>query len=301
MNVKNIAACMMLVLPSLAQAEVDIPHKHLHFFSPHPDDILLTFGGLIHKLSGQSTLPYRNSVTEVFFGLSNYTTNHLDVLTNKRISDVSTQRFTEDFLSHISMFGSWKHFRYQSNGYYDAPLRLYQGSTTAGGGPAGTFLNFRAAEQAAYEDIVEQVKPTLKKENCAAFVLLANGSHIDHFIVREAVMKAAAELGNKAKCEIYFGEDQPYTGANPSNANDEIDSMKARLPAGAITKFSYWIDKKKKIDTFQEYYLSQYDAAYLPPLDSSDFENVYRWDPSTYSALQSHQNCSGSYCKIVTK
>jgi hypothetical protein len=301
MKIMNAVVCALLALPGMSQAEFNITHKNLHFFSPHPDDILLTFGGLIHNLSEKGALPQHRSVTEVFFGLSNYTTNHLDVLTNKRVSDVSAQRFTEDFLSHISMFGSWKNFRYQSNGYYDAPLRLYRGSTTAGGGPAGTFLNFRAAEQEAYENIVAQVKPTLKKENCAAFILLANGSHIDHFIVREAVMKAAAELGSEAKCEIFFGEDQPYTGANPSNANDEIDSIKARLPAGSITKYSYWIDKKKKIDTFKEYYLSQYDVAYIPPLESSDFEVLYRWDPSTYGALQSHQNCSNSYCKIATK
>lgn len=299
MNMKHIAFCMLMAASGLAQAEIEISHKRLHFFSPHPDDILLTFGGLIHKLSGQGELGNRNSVTEVFFGLSNYTTNHLDVLTNKRVSDVSTLRFTEDFLSHVSMFGSWKHFRYQSNGFYDAPLRLYRGSTTAGGGPGGTFLNFRAVEQEAYEQIVEQVKPALKQENCAAFVLLANGSHIDHFIVREAVMQAAAELGNEAKCEIFFGEDQPYTGANPDAANDEIDSIKARLPAGAITKHSYWIDKQKKINAFKEYYLSQYDATYIPSLESTDFENVYRWEPKTYGALKPHPNCGGAYCQVT--
>lgn len=285
--------------PSLVQAApLDVNQEKLYFLSPHPDDILLTFGGLINKLSKEGTLDQKNNVTEVFFSLSNYTTNHLNELTNKRVFDVSTMRNSEDFGAHIKMFGQWDNFRYKTAGFYDAPLRKYEGSVTAGGGPAGTFADFRQDEVAVYERIAADVTPVLQQENCAAFVLLANGSHIDHFIVREAVMKAAHDLGNEAKCQIYFGEDQPYTGANPENAMDEVNSIQARLPANALTSMTFWIDKQHKIEMFKEYYLSQYDTGYIPPLESTDYETIYKWDKSTYSALQPHAKCQAAFCNL---
>jgi len=289
------ASCMV---PVAQAAPLDVNQDNLYFLSPHPDDILLTFGGLINKLSKEGTLAQKTNVTEVYFSLSNYTTNHLNELTNKRVFDVSTMRYKEDFEAHIKMFSKWDHFRYKTAGFYDAPLRKYEGSPTAGGGPAGTFADFRQDEVGIYERIAADVTPILKQENCAAFVLLANGSHIDHFIVREAVMKAAHDLGSEAKCQIYFGEDQPYTGSNPDNAMDEVNSIQARLPANAITPMTFWIDKQQKIDSFKEFYLSQYDLGYIPPLESTDYETIYKWDKATYSALQSHAHCQSTYCNL---
>ncbi|MBD8513730.1 PIG-L family deacetylase [Photobacterium sp. 2_MG-2023] len=289
------ASCMA---PAVQAAPLDVNQHNLYFLSPHPDDILLTFGGLINKLSKEGTLAQKTNVTEVYFSLSNYTTNHLNELTNKRVFDVSTMRYKEDFEAHMKMFTQWDHFRYKTAGFYDAPLRKYEGSPTAGGGPAGTFTDFRQDEIGIYERIAADVTPILKQDNCAAFVLLANGSHIDHFIVREAVMKAAHDLGAEAKCQIYFGEDQPYTGSNPDNAMDEVNSIQARLPANSITPMTFWIDKQHKIDAFKEFYLSQYDLGYIPPLESTDYETIYKWDKTTYSALQPHAHCQSAYCNL---
>lgn len=296
----SLVVLSLAMAPSLATAQSysTIPEQNLYFLSPHPDDILLTFGGLISKLANEGSIKQKTNVTEVFFSLSNYTTNHLDVLTNKRVLDVTKMRYNEDFSAHTEMFGSWDNFRYKTAGFYDAPLRLYKGSATAGGGPAGSFPDFRQAEIDVYEHIAADVTPVLKQDNCAAFVLLANGSHIDHFTVREAIMKAAHDLGSQAKCQIYFGEDQPYTGTNPDKAMNELDSIKARLPNNAITKISYWFDKQYKLEMFKKYYLSQYDVGYIPPLESADFENIYKWDISTYADLKTHQLCSSDFCTM---
>ncbi|AJR08713.1 PIG-L family deacetylase [Photobacterium gaetbulicola] len=290
----------LAMVPSVVSAQTysTIPEQNLYFLSPHPDDILLTFGGLISKLANEGSIEHKTNVTEVFFSLSNYSTNHLDILTNKRVLDITKMRFNEDFSAHTEMFGSWNNFRYKTAGFYDAPLRLYEGSPTAGGGPGGTFSDFRQAEIDVYNRIAADITPILKQEDCAAFVLLANGSHIDHFVVREAVMKAAHDLGKDAQCQIYFGEDQPYTGANPDKAQDELNTIKARLPNNAISKITYWYDKDYKLELFKKYYLSQYDVGYIPPLESAEFENIYKWDKSTYGELQKHHLCNSSYCSL---
>lgn len=289
--------CALASSPAISAPSTQVTEKKLHFFSPHPDDALLTFGGLIQNLANSGELEKRDSVIEVFFSLTNYTANQNNSLENKRIFDISTMRYNEDFGAQFDLFKHWSNFRYKANGFYDGPLRKYQGPATAGGGPGGTFVNFRQDEIDLYNTIKEDVKPALKQDNCAAFVLLANGSHIDHFLVREAIMRAAYELGDQAKCQIYFGEDQPYTGAHPAAENEELNSIRARLPQGALTKVSYWIDKQYKIDKFKTHYHSQYEHGYIPPLESSDFENLYKWDKTTYKHLQSHQLCSASYCR----
>lgn len=294
-------ACLIMSMSAMSTVSIaeplDITHEKIFFLSPHPDDIALTFGGLINKLAKEDGLLQKKPVTEVYFSVSNYTTNHLDISTNKRVIDVTSMRFNEDIKAHTGMFNKWSNFRYKTSGFYDAPLRNYEGSTTAGGGPAGTFEDFRQQEIEIYQTITASVKPILQQDNCAAFVLLANGSHIDHFVVREAILKAAHDLGSQAKCDIYLGQDQPYTGANPTDAMVEVNNLAARLPPNALIPMRYWIDKEHKVNLFETYFLSQYDKSYIPALDSADTETIYKWEKSTYSQLSPHQKCNSEYCR----
>ncbi|MDC5707244.1 hypothetical protein OPW41_20720 [Vibrio europaeus] len=279
--------------------EFEIKEKNVFFLSPHPDDTLLTFGGLINNMQLTNQLEDKNVIGEVFFSMSNYTTNHLDELTNKRIFDVTTMRFNEDLAAHIDMFKSWDKFRYKTNGFGDAPLRKYQGSKTAGGGPGGDFADFRESEAQIYLRMAEDMKPMLKTENCAVFALIANGSHIDHFIVREALIKAAYDLGDEVQCQIYFGEDQPYTGSNLKKRDDQYKSLKERLPKGALTPRDYGVDYRYKMALYKKHYLSQYDASgYIPSLKKNKIERLYTWDKASYKKIKTHPHCKGEYCEL---
>ena len=238
------------------------------------------------------------------FGLSNYTTNWHDVHTQARVEGVSMNRVQEDFKALSDIFGGWKKFRFKIGGLWDAPLRDYTGEITAGGGSSGTFKNFRQEEIEAFNKAVEMIKPMLKRENTVLAVPLANGNHIDHFITKEAVIKAAYEVGSDGKATILFGQDQPYTGANPGDENIEINALRRRLPEGAITQSVYPlpIDDKGntvKLNLYLKRYLTQYDEGYLEPLKNNTRETVYEWNPDTFRQVKSHAECQGDYCSLA--
>ncbi|MGF1750061.1 hypothetical protein [Vibrio cionasavignyae] len=296
-------ASLSIVLSSLLLVP-NTNAEEYHFISPHHDDALLVFSGFISSMNLENDSDER--VVSVMFGASNYSTNHHDVLTNKRVLKITQSRYAEDYDALTDLFTSWDKFRFRSYGYYDAPLRMYSGDITAGGGPGGTFRNFRQQEIDTFSMMVDNFTSILVRDNCTALVPIANGTHIDHFITKEALITAAYRLGDQAKCKIMFGQDQPYTNANLDVANVEIDALKARLPANAIEEVTYNIPTEPgtnetiKLNKFKKYYFTQYDDGYLDPLTSNVTETVYVWNTSTYGAVRTHADCDGSaYCRLA--
>ncbi len=251
--------------------------KNLLFVSPHCDDTLLTFFGLIENHGGFTD---HNIQSLLIFSRSQWITkdpNNTD-LSLERINRVSTQRSLEETEAINSLFKN--RARMESYGYPDAPIRLYKGPATAGGGPWGDFSTFGTQETEIYHKLISLFKNKLQIPESALFVLMSNGSHIDHFIVREAVITAANSLGNKARCKIYFGADQPYTGANPEQAVEQILYLQQRLK---LQKISYKINYHNKIDAFATYYKSQCSDEYKTSLESwaqfnNDYEDIYLWE-----------------------
>ncbi|CCN80484.1 putative LmbE-like protein [Vibrio nigripulchritudo SFn27] len=293
-----------LISLSALLLSTNIQAEEYRIISPHHDDALLVFSGYISSLNLTNESDER--IVDVMFGASNYSTNHLDVLTDKRVLTITKARYAEDYDALTDLFTGWDKFRFRSYGYYDAPLRKYVGDVTAGGGPAGTFRNFRQIEIDTFNMMVHNFTSILQRENCTLLVPIANGIHIDHFMTKEAVITAAYKLGKQAKCKIKFGQDQPYTDANPQNVNLEIAALKSRLPDGAITEEVYDIplepgtNETIKLNKFKKHYVTQYDTGYIGPLTSNLREVVYVWDPATYGQVKSHRHCDGSsYCRLA--
>ena len=262
---------------------VKIKEKKLFFLSPHPDDITLTFGGLIIANKG-----FKNYAKEyhVFFGTSNWTENDIDIQTNHRVETVTLTRFSENRFALNALFGGWNQYHFNFYGFYDAVLRQYNGPVTAGGGPWGNFSTFRKVEKENFEEIVHIVKRILQIKDSAVFVLMANGSHIDHFILCHAVIKAAAELGSKAVAQIYFGEDQPYTGdpAHRVAVGKEIKKFSQHL---GLIPLTYSIDIEAKMNIFSNYYISQFSPSYMVGLKArakalNGGERIYLWPKENY-------------------
>ena len=267
----------------------------LIFISPHPDDIPLTFAGLIQRNGG--FINHSNQILDIF-SRSQWTENtDPDDLSKYRIDTVSRERKTEDRLALKDMFHD--HLSYKYYGYPDAPIRQYHGPKTAGGGPAGNFSTFGPQEKSIYTELVPIMETKLKTPNCAMFVLMANGYHIDHFIVREAVITAARNLGDKALCQIYFGEDQPYTGAFIDASQKQMQAFSNRLN---LQKISYEIDKNYKESIFTKYYISQYSPDYIKGIDKWDTfdkhdEDIYLWPKEDYAKAPIEEHCTEAFCK----
>ncbi|MSP53043.1 MAG: hypothetical protein EXR81_02170 [Gammaproteobacteria bacterium] len=279
----------------------NIKEKNLVFLSPHPDDIALTFGGLVLANKGFKKHLIHYSV---FFGTSNWTDNELNIKTDHRIEYVTVTRFAENRLALNRMFGGWQNYHFTFQPFWDSLLRDYAGPPTAGGGPGGDFSTFRPIEKKTFQDIVALVKPIVAQKDTAIFILLAIGSHIDHFILREAVITAAYELGDQAHAQIYLGEDQPYTGSL-ANTKVTVATIKQLTKRLGLQPLTYPIKIQEKVDLFQEIYFSQYSPDYIVGLKNrakqlNGGERIYLWPKENYKKTPSDPSCKQSYCKLAT-
>ena len=269
---------------SVAKSEMDTPidfPKHLIFVSPHHDDIVLTFNGLIENNSG-----FVGHCVEALtiFSLSSYTVDHpVGDLSKERIDRISKIRFMEEEAAMNSLFNH--RARMETYDYPDAPIRGYEAPNTAPWGLHGNFSTFRYQEFVIFEKLVTLFEEKLRIADSAMFIPMANGSHIDHFITREAVIAGARNLGKKSACKIFFGTDQPYTGVRPEESIKEMATLERRLKLKRIT---YPIDHSNKIARFAKHYVSQYNQHYMDGIEqwarvNDCKEDIYYWDRKDYA------------------
>lgn len=285
----GLLALALFLTPPIAPAYADnpaFPGQTVLFLSPHPDDIALTFGGLILNNAG---FKGKTVICSTFFSRSQWTDNDQEFnLSTKRINTVTKERFAEELDCLTFMFNDAVNARLEHYGFSDAPVRHYAGKKTVAGGPGGDFSCFKKLETKAFNQIKEIIKSKLQIPDSAIFLLMANGQHIDHFIVREALIASVRELGpDKVKSAIYFGEDQPYTGGSPEEAAREIKQLTSRLNLQPI---AYNIDIGKKTDLFTNYYYTQFDDSYVTNLKArydllGGKEQIYLWPRQFYSNI----------------
>jgi hypothetical protein len=273
-----------------------IKEKNIYFLSPHFDDVPLTFGGLI--LNG--IFKEKNNNVIVFFGISSYTANGpINDDSDKHVVYVTNTRSSEDRAALTQLFNGWKNYKYSIYGERENTVRYFKGPKNAGGGPSGNFESFRPIEIDTFNNIYEEVIPILEKKDCAVFILSGIQSHIDHFILREAVIKAAHDLGDKAICQIYFGEDQPYAGDNQEITKRDIQYLSTRLHLEPIT---YPINSDNKIRVFINNYYSQYEDSYVTGLvnrakELHGGERIYKWQRKYYKTASKDISCTKEFCE----
>ena len=276
--VSSLLAFVGLSVAAAPNLDRTFMNQHVYFISSHPDDTTLTFGGFIYGQAhtyGFLTAPMVNkfdgrdvhnkvmmSITS-WASLDGSSTASDQGTSNAMVTKVTGLRYAEDYSSVTNLFGGWQHVVYSSSGYLDAPLRGYVGPVTAGGGSGGNFAAFHAPEKSTFLRMVEEFKPIVRQEDCTMFVQLANGSHIDHFIVREAAIRAVYELAQtgEAKCQVVFGEDQPYTSANLAQSANDLQHLQARLPVNALEQKDIPVPQVQgesvKLNFYKTYYPSQ--------------------------------------------
>ena len=312
MNIFKIATTLAVMLPLVcfnmaangAPRNINSPMKYIKdakniiFISPHPDDIPLTFGGLFQKEDG---FKGKNNLYMVFFNKSQYTENdNIKDISTYRVNRVTLARAADNLHALTDLFGPWDNFRMESYGFPDAPLRYYVGPKTAGGGPSGNFSTFRQAEKKTFYQMASTFKHALKTtHNCVVFLLMANGHHIDHYITREALIRAVWELKGKTSCHIFFGEDQPYTGNSWPEVSKEIRELSNRLNLEPVT---YPININKKIKVFSKNYLNQYSDEYVKGLkhryNQIEGERIYYWPIVPGKPIPNAPTCKRQFCQL---
>jgi glycosyltransferase involved in cell wall biosynthesis/SAM-dependent methyltransferase len=171
------------------------------FFSPHPDDVVLSCGGMIDSLISQSKSV---QVVTVFGGDSNDDASafarHLHEKWGIR-ARASEKRRAEDFRA-LQTLGV-KQFAYWD--YLEAPQRRSGGQLLY-----GSYDELRGTPALADEQLIDEIAERILKMNVASldplfYFPLSIGQHVDHQILH-AVGRRLSAAGKR----VCFYEDYPY-------------------------------------------------------------------------------------------
>jgi LmbE family N-acetylglucosaminyl deacetylase len=277
--------------------------QQLVVIAPHHDDTILGAGHFILEAKQRGVL---TSTTETITCCSrtNFFANYqAGLLSEEQITEVTHARIKEDILGCHVLFNGWKNWRQAIAGEWDAPLRLYTGKKTEGGGAWGDFSMFRTEEINMFERLVAKFTPIIMSENTTILTLIANGKHVDHFTVREALLRAAWLASDKAKAQVVFVEDQPYTAGKPEDRNEEADKLQVRAQ-GSLKAYQLPAplnqvgDKTLMHEIFNAHYRTQWSEDYEKDLLKNKDFRFYVLDKSAYGKLSKDVSCKDNYCEL---
>jgi hypothetical protein len=125
--------------------------------------------------------------------------------------------------------------------------------------PQGTRADFTPADLEIFDRIKKQASRWLSLEDTAILLPLGIKEHIDHILVREAVMEARSAPDHPVRAGICLGEDQPYAGHASEKDWDKAGAFLDGLP---VTLIHYPIDAARKADLLMKHYPSQVEESY---------------------------------------
>lgn len=245
---------------------------------PHYDDAVLTAGGLLRRVADKSDV----GVTVVnVFSRSNYQVNDGEKnrdTSSERIAATTGVRLTEDLRALDELLGQ-RGYRYRLLGEDEALVRGFQLEPDEPMEfPRGGIEDFRDVEHEAY-DHVKQTITELSGPDTHTIIPLAIKKHIDHVLVRNAVVEAFEQ--EELDGELYAGEDQPYAGLADSSAWAEARNY---LSFYTTRTHDVVIDLEAKVDLAMSTYTSQVDDSYergvrtrADEIDDGPAERYYRF------------------------
>jgi hypothetical protein len=238
-----------------------IPEKSIVVFSPHFDDLLFMLGGYILELKKAALLETKNFHINLIFSRSNYqarsgAANYDTSL--ERIKLATGNRIIEDQECMNELLGAF-HYVYQISGEDECFAR---GKTMADSEmefPHGMYEDFTRKDELIFERMKLRVRHWAGQEDTALIFPMAIKEHIDHFIVREAGLVVAGELGGKAKARFYFQEDKPYGGIA---TEVELARTEDFIRVNGLECRLYAFDPQAVIDLGFKHYITQVEEVY---------------------------------------
>lgn len=239
-----------------------IPEKNIIILSPHYDDVPLIFGGYLNGLSQNNLLGNKKIRIVHIFSRSNYQARDDDGnsdLSLKRIQYATGIRLLEDLDCLDELIGKGN-YSYEIKGERECAIR--QKNWKPGEAfefPAGNRKEFDEEDWEIFDRIKIYAQEWLRIKDTALLLPMGMKEHIDHIILREAVMESVLELKEKVGATLYFGEDQPYTGL--ADTQDWIKA-EAFLDNYSTERLDYCIDEYQKADLVWKHYPTQVEESY---------------------------------------
>jgi hypothetical protein len=239
-----------------------ITEKNVIILSPHYDDVLLTFGGYLDNLVRSDLLKTKILHIVHMFSRSNYQARddagNMDFSLD-RIKYATGIRLLEDLdcLDELLGFGN---YTYQLKAERECVLRHTSWKPgEAFEFPQGTKEDFRDEEWQIYDRVRRYARELLAAADTALLIPLCIKEHIDHVIVRDAVMEAYNEPGARRNAAVYIGEDQPYAGLADRKDWEKATSFLDTVQTEVI---DYDIDVLRKSELLFRHYTSQVEESY---------------------------------------
>ncbi len=239
-----------------------VTEKNIIILSPHYDDVVLTFGGFLDALVTNRLIQTKSIRIIQVFSQSNYQLRDDDGNRDrslKRIQYATGIRLLEDLNCLDDLVG---HGNYTYELMAERECMLREKSWKDGEAfefPQGSKEDFESGDWQIYERIKNRAPDWLLSEACAILLPMGIKEHIDHIILRDALMDARDELGHLTNAAICFGEDQPYAGLAYEHDWDKAIAYLDRLP---VTRINYHIDEQRKSDLTMKHYPSQVEESY---------------------------------------
>jgi hypothetical protein len=253
-----------------------IPEKNIIVLSPHYDDTIFFMGGYIFELKAQNLLDDKRFENISVFSRSNYQARDDEGNTDTsldRIKLASGRRIFEDLNCLDELFGDYN-YKFRLLGEKESQVR---GKTFADSDmefPHGMYDSFDDSDWEIMGRLKKVLEELAEFEDTAIVLPVGFKEHIDHFIVREAGIAVAKQLGKKAKAKFYFAEDKPYSGI----ANDEeLERIEQFVSANNLECKAYRHHPDKVIEVSFKHYISQVEDVYITGINqrSNYLQSLY--------------------------
>lgn len=243
--------------------ETVIPEKNIVCISPHYDDFLFFLGGYLLEMKKKGFLGEKKFTNISTFSRSNYQERDSEGNKDtslKRVQYATGIRLIEDLECLDALLGPHNYF-YRVMGEEESQVRgkiLNEGE----GEMEMAFGSYDSMDDHDREILArmkEAAKEYMVMENAAVILPLSMKGHIDHFIVREAGLAAAKEVGSLRKATIYFAEDKPYAGMmdkTESKINDDF------IAGNGLEDKAFPHHPEEILDLAFRHYPSQVDEVY---------------------------------------
>ena len=245
----------------LYQVKEVIPERNIVVFSPHFDDVLFMLGGYINELRSAEQLDTKKFHIVIIFSRSNYLAgtgegnfdNSLE-----RVKLATGKRLLEDQDCNDELLGRFN-YTYELLGEDECFTRGKSFAESEMEFPHGMFDDFNGDDIEIFRRMKKRIADWLMFPDIALVFPIAFKEHIDHFIVREAAIAVANEMGEERRAAIYFQEDKPYGGIADRT---EIARIKTFIEENTLEARTYACDPQKVIDLAFKHYVSQVEEVY---------------------------------------
>lgn len=235
-----------------------VKEKNIVVFSPHYDDFPLMMAGFILELKKEGLLQTKKFTNVNVFSRSNYQLRDIEGNQDTSLSRIKYavgNRILEDMSCMDELFGLGN-YSYRLLCEFDCQIRGKKVADSEMEFHHGTYEDLDDNDHAIIDRVRAAALEYMDLEDTALFFPAGFKEHIDHFIVREAGIKAMKSSG---RTKVYFAEEKPLSGISSKEEEQRIYDMMQQMKYEQI---AFKCDPQAVTDLVFKHYVSQVEEVY---------------------------------------